>query len=110
METFWFIAVLFVLAMYIVLDGFDFGAGMIYLYVARTDVERRLILNAIGPVWNGLGLSPPVAGSLVSDEMEVVLVDHLVQRAISIHCQHRWVDDGRARAPAVACVRVVSDR
>ncbi|MEE8291737.1 MAG: cytochrome d ubiquinol oxidase subunit II [Candidatus Tectomicrobia bacterium] len=53
METFWFIAVLFVLAMYIVLDGFDFGAGMIYLYVARTDAERRLTLNAIGPVWNG---------------------------------------------------------
>lgn len=53
METFWFIAVLFALTMYLVLDGFDLGTGIIYLYVARTDVERRLTLRAIGPVWNG---------------------------------------------------------
>lgn len=53
METFWFIAVVLTLTMYIVLDGFDLGTGIIYLYVARTDAERRLALKAIGPVWNG---------------------------------------------------------
>lgn len=53
METFWFVAVVLMLTMYIVLDGFDLGTGIIYLYVARTDVERRLTLKAIGPVWNG---------------------------------------------------------
>ena len=53
METFWFIAVALVLAVYIVLDGFDFGTGIIYLFVARTEMERRLTLRAIGPVWNG---------------------------------------------------------
>ena len=53
METFWFIAIAAVLAMYIVLDGFDFGTGIIYLFVARTEMERRLTLQAIGPVWNG---------------------------------------------------------
>ena len=53
METFWFIVVALVLAVYIVLDGFDFGTGIIYLFVARTEMERRLTLRAIGPVWNG---------------------------------------------------------
>jgi len=53
METFWFIAIAFFFVVYFILDGFDFGTGIIYLYVARTDLERRLLLNAIGPVWNG---------------------------------------------------------
>lgn len=53
METFWFVAIAFMLAVFIVLDGFDFGTGIIYPFVARTDVERRLTLHAIGPVWNG---------------------------------------------------------
>ncbi len=53
METFWFVVLVFMLAMYVVLDGFDFGVGMLYLLVARADVERRTALLAIGPVWNG---------------------------------------------------------
>ena len=53
METFWFVAVALMLAVYIVLDGFDFGTGIIYMFVAQTDEERRLTLHAIGPVWNG---------------------------------------------------------
>lgn len=53
METFWFIVVALMFAIYLVLDGFDFGAGMIYFYVARIEVERRVILSAIGPVWSG---------------------------------------------------------
>lgn len=53
METLWFVLVSFMLTMYVLLDGFDLGAGIIHLYAARTDAERRLILNAIGPVWDG---------------------------------------------------------
>ncbi len=53
METFWFVAVVLMFTMYIVLDGFDLGTGMIYPFVARTEAERRLTLQAIGPVWNG---------------------------------------------------------
>lgn len=53
METLWFVFVSFMLASYVVLDGFDLGAGIIHLRAARTDDERRLILNAIGPVWDG---------------------------------------------------------
>lgn len=53
METFWFAAVAGMLTMYVVLDGFDLGTGIVYLWAARTEVERRTILKAIGPVWNG---------------------------------------------------------
>ena len=38
---------------YIVLDGFDFGAGTLSLLVARTDDERRAVISAIGPFWDG---------------------------------------------------------
>jgi len=38
---------------YVVLDGFDLGAGAIYLIAAKTDEERRKVIRAIGPVWDG---------------------------------------------------------
>src|SRR6266571_7306120 len=53
MQTLWFILIGFMLTMYVVLDGFDLGAGAIHLWAAKTDEERRLILQAIGPVWDG---------------------------------------------------------
>jgi cytochrome d ubiquinol oxidase subunit II len=52
-ETIWFICVTFMLAMYVLLDGFDLGAGAIHLFAAKNDSERRTILRAIGPVWDG---------------------------------------------------------
>jgi cytochrome d ubiquinol oxidase subunit II len=53
MSTVWFILVAFMLTMYVLLDGFDLGAGVIHLLVARSDAERRTVLRAIGPVWDG---------------------------------------------------------
>ena len=53
METLWFILVALMLVGYVVLDGFDLGAGALHLVVARTDEERRAVLGAIGPVWDG---------------------------------------------------------
>src|SRR5438874_11338067 len=53
MPTLWFILVAFMLTMYVLLDGFDLGAGVIHLFIAKTDEERRTILRAIGPVWDG---------------------------------------------------------
>jgi len=53
METIWFAIVAFMIAAYVVLDGFDLGAGVIYLGAARTPVERKTIMRAIGPVWDG---------------------------------------------------------
>jgi len=53
MEALWFAIVAGMLAVYVVLDGFDFGAGFLHLWVARSDAERRSVFSAIGPVWDG---------------------------------------------------------
>jgi cytochrome bd ubiquinol oxidase subunit II len=53
METVWFILVALMLTAYVVLDGFDLGAGIINFLVARDHTQRRLVLRAIGPVWDG---------------------------------------------------------
>jgi cytochrome d ubiquinol oxidase subunit II len=41
------------ITVYVLLDGFDLGAGAIHLIVAKTDEERRQVLASIGPVWDG---------------------------------------------------------
>ena len=38
---------------YAILDGFDLGVGIVHLYVGRTEVERRMLLRSVGPVWDG---------------------------------------------------------
>ena len=53
LPTIWFILVALMIAVYVLLDGFDLGAGAIHLVAAKTDRERRMILQAIGPVWDG---------------------------------------------------------
>src|SRR6202166_4049104 len=53
MGTIWFCLVAVMIAMYVLLDGFDLGAGAIHLLVAKTDEERRAVLASIGPVWDG---------------------------------------------------------
>src|SRR5881392_3321355 len=53
MGTLWFCLVALMLGVYVVLDGFDLGAGVAHLLVAETDEERRAVLRSIGPVWDG---------------------------------------------------------
>ncbi|MEX2300246.1 MAG: cytochrome d ubiquinol oxidase subunit II [Bryobacterales bacterium] len=52
-ETLWFCIIAVMIAVYVVLDGFDLGSGIVHLYAARTDTERRQVLSSIGPVWDG---------------------------------------------------------
>lgn len=63
METLWFYLVAVVVAVYVVLDGFDLGAGTLHLFVARNDSERRTVLQSIGPVWDGNEVWLLAAGS-----------------------------------------------
>src|SRR5258707_5328298 len=49
----WFLLVAIMITAYVVLDGFDLGAGVVHLLVARTDEERRTVIRTIGPVWDG---------------------------------------------------------
>src|SRR5258707_2275415 len=41
---------------YVFLDGFDLGAGVLHLLIARTDPQRRTVIRTIGPVWDGNGV------------------------------------------------------
>lgn len=53
MGTLWFCLVALMLTVYVVLDGFDLGAGIVHLSIAQNEDERRTIFRTIGPVWDG---------------------------------------------------------
>lgn len=52
LNTIWFVLIGVLMAGYAILDGFDLGIGALHL-IAKTDDERRIMLNSIGPVWDG---------------------------------------------------------
>jgi cytochrome bd ubiquinol oxidase subunit II len=49
----WFTIVAVTFTLYVVMDGFDLGAGALHLFIARGDAQRRQVLGAIGPYWDG---------------------------------------------------------
>lgn len=61
LEFIWFTIFVILLMGYAILDGFDLGVGMLHLFVKK-DEERRVILNSIGPVWDGNGVWLVTAG------------------------------------------------
>lgn len=52
-QTIWFILWGVLWAVYFMLDGFDFGAGMLLNFIGKNDTEKRVIINTIGSVWDG---------------------------------------------------------
>lgn len=52
MEVIWYLVIGASVMFYIILDGFDLGVGALHLF-ARDDTERRIMLNSIGPIWDG---------------------------------------------------------
>lgn len=52
LNTFWFVLLGVLLAGYALLDGFDLGVGILHLFVKK-DNERRILINSIGPLWDG---------------------------------------------------------
>ncbi|MGZ5432385.1 MAG: cytochrome d ubiquinol oxidase subunit II [Thermoanaerobaculia bacterium] len=53
LQLIWFLLIGVLLVGYAILDGFDLGVGMLHLFIAKDDRERRVLLNSIGPVWDG---------------------------------------------------------
>ena len=80
-------------AAYVVLDGFDLGAGAIYLGAGKTADERRKILRAIGPVWDGNEVWLLAAGGTLYFAFPVALCFQF-QRLLSA------ADDGAVAADA----------
>lgn len=52
LNTIWFILIIIILAGYAILDGFDFGVGILHLF-HKGDEHRRMSINSIGPLWDG---------------------------------------------------------
>ncbi|ELY59317.1 cytochrome d ubiquinol oxidase subunit II [Natronococcus jeotgali] len=92
----WFSVVLFCLTMYVALDGFDFGIGI--LYATRTDEDdRETLLSAFGPIWDAnevwivafgttlLAAFPPVYSRLLSDHylLSLAIVIALIFRGVA---------------------------
>src|SRR5262245_188613 len=48
----WYAILSLMLTMYVVLEGFDIGAGMLQYIVGKTEAERRIVIAAIGPLWS----------------------------------------------------------
>ncbi|GAA3950507.1 cytochrome d ubiquinol oxidase subunit II [Actinoplanes auranticolor] len=62
LTTFWFGLIAVLWAGYFLLEGFDFGVGILLPVLGRDDRERRLLINTIGPVWDGNEVWLLVAG------------------------------------------------
>jgi cytochrome d ubiquinol oxidase subunit II len=106
METIWYCLLWWMLATYVVLDGFDLGAGALHLFVARNHAERGQVIRSVGPVWDGnevwllaaggtMFLSFPVlyAVSFSGFYLPLMMVLWLlVGRALGIELRHQ-VDD-----------------
>src|SRR3954466_11778060 len=61
--TVWFIIIAFLWTGYFFLEGFDFGVGILLPLLGRDDTERRVVINTIGPVWDGNEVWFIVAGA-----------------------------------------------
>jgi cytochrome bd-type quinol oxidase subunit 2 len=61
----WFIIGAIFWVGFFILEGFDFGVGMLHSFIGRTDTERRVLVNSIGPVWDGNEVWLIVAGAVI---------------------------------------------
>jgi cytochrome bd ubiquinol oxidase subunit II len=62
LTTLWFILIAVLWIGYFVLEGFDFGVGVLLPILSRNETERRVLINTIGPVWDGNEVWVIVAG------------------------------------------------
>src|ERR1700733_1195843 len=107
----WFIIVAIFWVGFFVLEGFDFGVGMLHSFLGRTDTERRVLINTIGPVWDGNEVWLIVAGAAMFAAFPgwyatmfstlylalVVALTALIVRGLAFEYQRKF-DDPRWRA------------
>jgi cytochrome bd-type quinol oxidase subunit 2 len=108
---FWFVIAAIFWAGFFVLEGFDFGVGMLHSFIGRNDLERRVVINTIGPVWDGNEVWLIVAGAVIFAAFPgwyatmfsalylalVVLLAALMARGVSFEYQRKF-DDPRWRS------------
>lgn len=65
MELFWYSVLIVMLAVYVVFDGYDFGAGIVHLFFAKKEEDKKLITKSIGPFWDANEVWLIAAGGLL---------------------------------------------
>jgi cytochrome bd ubiquinol oxidase subunit II len=53
LNTIWFILIAVLFVGYFFLEGFDFGVGILMPFISKDDVDRRVVINSVGPFWDG---------------------------------------------------------
>ncbi|HEX4410930.1 MAG TPA: cytochrome d ubiquinol oxidase subunit II [Xanthobacteraceae bacterium] len=111
LRVIWWLLLGVLLIGFAIMDGFDLGVAMLLPYVARTDTERRVMINAIGPVWEGnqvwliLGAGaifaawPPLYATAFSGfyiAMFLVLLS-LIVRPVGFEFRNKFADAGWRR-------------
>src|SRR5271170_891642 len=107
----WFVIVAIFWVGFFVLEGFDFGVGMLHSFIGRNDLERRVLVNTIGPVWDGNEVWLIVGGAAIFAAFPgwyatwfsslylavVILLGALMARGVSFEYQRKF-DDARWRS------------
>ncbi|MBV8990751.1 MAG: cytochrome d ubiquinol oxidase subunit II [Solirubrobacterales bacterium] len=62
LHTIWFIIIVVLWLGFFILDGYDFGVGALHMLIGRSEIERRVVINTIGPWWDGNEVWLIVAG------------------------------------------------
>src|SRR6516162_10728476 len=65
LAEFWFILIAVLWTGFFVLEGFDLGVGMLHGIVGRDEAGRRMVINTIGPLWDGNEVWLIVAGAAI---------------------------------------------
>ncbi len=111
LSNLWYLIVALFWVGFFVLEGFDFGVGMLHSFVGRTDVERRVAINSIGPFWDGNEVWLIVGGAAIFAAFPgwyatmfstfylplVIVLVALIVRGVSFEF-HRKLEDARWRA------------
>jgi cytochrome d ubiquinol oxidase subunit II len=111
LSTLWFLIDGIFWIGFFILEGFDFGVGMLHSFVAKDDTERRIAVNSIGPLWDGNEVWLIVAGAVIFAAFPgwyatmfstfylalVVVLLALLIRGVAFEYQ-RKIDDPRWRA------------
>jgi cytochrome bd ubiquinol oxidase subunit II len=111
LADFWFVIIAVLWVGFFVLEGFDFGVGMLHSFLGRNDLERRVLVNTIGPVWDGNEVWLIVGGAAIFAAFPgwyatwisslylavVILLAALMARGVSFEYQRKF-DDPRWRS------------
>ena len=106
LEVLWYWLLAFMVATYVVLDGFDLGVGILHPFVARTPGEREASIRSVGPVWDGNEVWLVAAGGTMVMAFPTLLATAfsgfylplmivlwlLVARALAIELRHHVED------------------